>query len=361
MFGNDLSAKACVDKYLLRNNDNELLELNPDKLIKRVCKELARIEKKKYPHASTWGPLSYSEIHSYLKDFGKIIPQGSPLSGIGNKHQYVSLSNCFVLHEPEDSYGGIMYTDQQLVQISKRRGGVGISLNNLRPAGTATQNSSRTSTGILSWMERYSNSIREVGQAGRRGALMLTLNVHHPQIADFITAKNDKTKVTGANISVQYTDEFLQAVRDNITYEQRWPIDSSFPQITKTVKARDIWKLAVHNAWKNAEPGLQFFDTVLRESPADCYAKYGFRTITSNPCSEIFLSVLDSCRLLVVNLFQCIKGHFKKGADFLWDEFAKKSQIAQRFMDEIVDLELECINRILKKIKSDPQDKRIKM
>jgi len=354
-FGNSLSAKACVDKYLLRDNKNQLLELTPRDLHSRIATELARIEKDKFKN-----PLSYDEIFSYLDNFGKIIPQGSPLSGIGNKHQYLSLSNCFVLPQPDDSYGGIMHVDEHIVQISKRRGGVGISLDKLRPRGTPTQNSSRTSTGIVSWMERYSNSIREVGQAGRRGALMLTLNVHHPEILNFITAKNDKSKVTGANISVQYTDEFLSAVENDTDYEQRWPIDSATPEISVKVRAKDIWDAAVHNAWANAEPGLQFIDNVLRESPSDCYADVGFRTITSNPCSEIFLSILDSCRLLVLNLMQFVKDHFTSKASFDFEGFKKAVVVAQRLMDDIVDLELECIDRLIAKIKSDPEPEYIK-
>lgn len=349
-FGNNLSAKACVDKYLLRDNKNQLLELTPRDIHSRIATEVARIESTKFKN-----PLTYDEIFACLDNFGRIIPQGSPLSGIGNKQQYVSLSNCFVLEQPDDSYGGIMRVDEQIVQISKRRGGVGISLDKLRPVGTPTQNSSRSSTGIVSWMNRYSNSIREVGQAGRRGALMLTLNVHHPEIMNFITAKNNKDKVTGANISVQYTDEFLKAVENDEEYEQRWPIDSPNPKISLKVKARDVWNAAVHNAWAHAEPGIQFIDNVLRESPADCYADVGFRTVTSNPCSEIFLSILDSCRLLVVNLFQYIENHFTSKARFNFDRFKADVMMAQRIMDDIIDLELECIARIIQKIKDDPE------
>ena len=354
-FGNALSSKACVDKYLLRDNANQLLELTPKDLHSRIATELARIEKDKFET-----PLSYDEIYAYLDNFGKIIPQGSPLSGIGNKHQYISLSNCFVLPQPDDSYGGIMHVDEHIVQISKRRGGVGISLDKLRPSGTPTRNSSRTSTGIVSWMDRYSNSIREVGQAGRRGALMLTLNVHHPDILNFITAKNKKDKVTGANISVQYTDEFLKAVENDEMYEQRWPIDSKTPEISVMVKARDIWSAAVHNAWAHAEPGLQFIDNVLRESPSDCYADVGFRTVTSNPCSEIFLSVLDSCRLLVLNLFQYVENHYTAKASFNFEQFKIDAMVAQRLMDDIVDLELESLDRIIEKIKNDPEPEHIK-
>lgn len=353
-FGNDLSAKAFVDKYALRNKQNELLESVPKDMHRRIAKEIARVEKK------FKNPLSYKEIFAYLEDFKRIIPQGSPAYGIGNKHQYVSVSNCFVLHEPDDSYAGILYTDQQLVQISKRRGGNGISLNKLRPADAPTNNSSRTSTGIVSWMNRYSHSNREVGQAGRRGALMLSLNVKHPQIVDFITAKNDEKSVTGANISAQYTDEFLEAVQKNKKFTLQWPIDSKNPEITSEVKARDIWTIAVHNAWNRAEPGILFWDNILRESPADCYADVGFRTISTNPCGELPLPVLDSCRLLVINLFAYVADPFTKNANFDFELFAEHAKIAQRFMDDIVDLELESVDRIIKKILSDPEPDYIK-
>jgi len=347
-FGNSLSAKACTDKYLLRNNENKLLEKTPVDMHTRIAKEVARIEKKKFKN-----PLTEQPIFDYLDGFGKIIPQGSPMHGIGNKEQFVSLSNCFVLHKPLDSYGGIMLVDEQIVQISKRRGGVGISLDNLRPTGSPTHNSSRTSTGMRSWMERYSSSIREVGQAGRRGALILTLNVHHPDILTFITAKNDGTSVTGANISVQYTDEFLEAVYNDEEYEQRWPIDSKDPEVSVKVKARDIWEAAVHNAWDRAEPGLLFWDNVLKESPADCYED--FKTICTNPCAEIPLSVLDSCRLLVMNLFQYVENHFTDKAKFDFKRFREDTMVAQRIMDDIIDLELEAVNRIIRKIKADPE------
>ena len=354
-FGNDLSARAFVDKYALRNKENELLECAPKDMHRRIAKEIARVEKKKFKN-----PLSYKEILTYLEDFKRIIPQGSPAYGIGNRHQYVSISNCFVLHEPDDSYAGIMYTDQQLVQISKRRGGNGISLNKLRPADAPTNNSSRTSTGVVSWMRRYSHSNREVGQSGRRGALMLSLNVKHPQIVDFITSKNDEVSVTGANISAQYTDEFLEAVQKNKNFTLQWPIDSKTPEITSQVKAKDIWKITVHNAWNRAEPGVLFWDNILRESPADCYADVGFRTVSTNPCGELPLSVLDSCRLLVINLFNYVVDPYTTKAKFDFDSFRADAMIAQRFMDDIVDLELESIDRIIKKIKSDPEPEFVK-
>lgn len=354
-FGDNLPAKVFVNKYALRDNDGNILENTPKKMHRRIAKEFARIEKKKFKD-----PLTEEEIFLYLDKFGEIIPQGSLMYGVGNKHQYISLSNCFVLDEPEDSYNGIMHTDTQLVNVAKRRGGNGISLNNLRPTGTPTRNSSRTSTGILSWMERYSNSTREVGQANRRGALMLTLNVHHPDILKFINAKRDKTKVTGANVSVQYTDEFLNAVEHNKKYTQQWPVDIDIPDIYQEVDANEIWNQAVDAAWDNAEPGVQFIDNILKESPADCYAAFGFKTVTTNPCSELPLSVLDSCRLLVINLMSCVKDAFKKSAEFLWDKFAHLAKIAQRLMDDVIDLEIECVNRIIKKVKADPESDFIK-
>ena len=276
---NELAAKVFIDKYALRNKDDKLLENNPGQMHRRIAKEFARIEKNKFKN-----PLSEEEIYSYLKGFKKIIPQGSPMAGIGNNEQYLSLSNCYVLTTPEDSYGGILSTDEEVVHISRRRGGVGISLNNLRPCDTPVQNAARSSTGIVSWMQRYSNTIREVGQHGRRGAMMQTLSVHHPDIKYFIDAKKDLTKITGANISVQYTDEFLEAVDKNKDYEQRWPIDSKNPIISKMVRARDIWKLTVDNAWSNGEPGLQFWSNIINQSITNCYKEFGFGDVSSNPC-----------------------------------------------------------------------------
>lgn len=280
---NELAAKVFVDKYALRDNDDNLLELTPDDMHWRLAKEFARKDSQRAKGYRNYFPLSEEEIYKLFKQYGQIIPQGSPISAIGNPYQYLSASNCFVVEPPSDSYAGILYSDEQLVNIAKRRGGTGIDLSKLRPVGTPTKNSSRTSTGILSWMKRYSNSIREVGQGGRRGALMMTINVHHPQVLDFIRAKDNETEVTGANVSVQYTDEFLQAVEDDDEYEQRWPIDTTFPTVSRMVKARDIWKETIHYAWKRAEPGVQFIDQVFRESLADCYEKFGFKTVTSNP------------------------------------------------------------------------------
>lgn len=281
--GDDLATKVFIDKYALRNKDGEFLELTPDDSFKRISKEFARIEKDKFKH-----PMTEEKIYSLLKDFKYIIPQGSPMYGIGNTEQYVSLSNCFVLTTPEDSYSGIMSTDTELVQVSKRRGGVGIDLSKLRPSGAPTNNAARTSTGITAFMQRYSNSINEVGQSGRRGALMLTIDVHHPQILDFATIKNDLTKVTGANISVKFSNEFLNAVKNNTDYELRFPVDArknnKEPEISKMVSATMVWNEIVKNAHAMAEPGILFWDNILENSPADSYSKYGFNTVSTNPC-----------------------------------------------------------------------------
>lgn len=284
-FGNSLSAKVFIDKYALRDKEDNLLESTPRDMHHRIASELARIEKSKFQN-----PLSYDELISYMEEFSCIIPQGSPCYGIGNKEQYVSLSNCFVVDGPEDSYGGICKTDQELVQISKRRGGIGFDLSKLRPSNTLTNNAARTTSGIGSWMERYSNSIREVGQGGRRGALMLTLSIHHPDILTFATIKNNDKNVTGANISVRLTDEFLNALKDKKDYELRWPVDSLNPQIKKKISAEEVWKTIIHSAWFRAEPGLLFWDTILKESPADCYDTH--KTLSTNPCQPGWAKIL---------------------------------------------------------------------
>lgn len=351
--GNDLAAKVFCDKYALRDEDGELVEQTPEDMHRRLAKEFARVERAKFSE-----PLKHAQIFKLLDRFKYIVPQGSPMYGIGNKSQYVSIANCFVLDPPDDSYGGILKVDEQLVQISKRRGGVGIDVSSLRPAGAKTHNSSHTSTGVISFMERYSNSIREVGQNGRRGALMLTLSVHHPQIVDFCNVKKDLTKVTGANISVRLTDEFLQAVKDDQYYEQRWPVDAKKPKITRQVRARAIWDQIVQNARDNAEPGILFWDNIIKESPADCYEE--FQTVSTNPCSEIPLSAMDACRLLCLNVFNYVSSPFTEEASFDWRLFYEHSKLAQRLMDNIVDLELEHIDRIVDKIKADPECQTIK-
>lgn len=354
-FNNDeLASKAFLDKYALKNEKMELLESNPDQMHHRIAKEFARIEAKKFKT-----PLTEDYIYGLLKNFKYIIPQGSPMFAIGNYHTLASLSNCFVLDTPDDSYNGILRTDHQLVQICKRRGGVGIDISKIRPKGFPTKNSSRTSTGIIPFMERYSNSIREVGQDGRRGALMLSISVHHPEILDFAKVKKDKTKITGANISIRLTDEFLNALKNNEDYEQRFPVDSKTPTFSRKVSAKAVYNEIIQCAWEMAEPGLLFWDLITRNSPADYYK--GFLTESTNPCAEIPLCPMDSCRLLVLNLFSYIKNPFVPGMSFFDKEnFYKDAKIAQRLMDDIIDLELECIDRILNKIKSDPEKLEVK-
>jgi ribonucleoside-diphosphate reductase alpha chain len=355
--GDELAAKVFVDKYALRDNDGLLHEKTPSDMFKRVASEFARIEAKKFKK-----PLTEQKILGLMENFKYVIPQGSPLFGIGNNFQFVTLSNCYLLDVPEDSYSSILLVDHQLVNISKRRGGVGIDLSNLRPAGAITRNAARTSTGVPSWMERYSNSIREVGQAGRRGALMLTLSIHHPDVLKFATIKNDPTKVTGANISLRLTKEFLAAVEADKDYELCFPVDYKEkgipPLMTKMIPAREVWKTIINSAWKRAEPGLLMWDNVTENTPADCYEDYKSRG--TNPCSEINLSPLDSCRLMVLNLFNYVVDPFTPKAKFDFSLFKTHTKITQRLMDDLVDLESEKINQIIAKIKSDPEPEEIK-
>lgn len=355
--GDELAAKVFVDKYALKDNEGVLHEKTPSDMFKRVAKEFARIEKKKFKK-----PMSEEEIFGLMDNFKYIIPQGSPLFGIGNTYQYVTLSNCYLLDVPEDSYSSILLVDHQLVNISKRRGGVGIDLSNLRPVGSPTKNAARSSTGVPSWMERYSNSIREVGQAGRRGALMLTISVHHPDIVKFATIKNDPSKVTGANISVRLTKDFLDAVEKNVDYEVAFPVDYKEkgikPQISKMISAREVWKTIINSAWKRAEPGLLMWDNVTKNTPADYYEDY--RSRGTNPCSEINLSPLDSCRLMVLNLFSYVKHPFTDKATFDFKLFKEHTKTTQRLMDDLVDLESEKIKQIIAKIHSDPEREEIK-
>lgn len=353
--GNELPAKVFLDKYALRNKELQLLESTPDEMFHRIVTELARIEKKKFKK-----PMTYDEIMSYIKDFKRIIPQGSPMSGIGNPYQFVTISNCYVVESPVDSYAGIMKTDEEIVQISKRRGGVGTDISHLRPNGTPTTNAARTSTGIVPFMERYSNTIREVGQSGRRGALMLTCSVHHPEILDFAKCKRDLTKVTGANISVRLSDEFLKAVKNGTTYEMRWPVDSKDPEMSEMVDARKVWMEIVETAHATAEPGLLFWDNIINESPADCYSDFGFKTTSTNPCGELPLCPYDSCRLLLLNLLTYVKNPYTKDSYFDFEEFYADAQVAQRFMDDLIDIEIEMIDRIIAKIKKDPESSGVK-
>lgn len=349
--GDDLAARVFVDKYALRGKSQDLKEKTPADMHRRIAKELCRVQKMKYQDA-----LSEKEIFDLLDNFSYLVPQGSPMYGIGNPN-YVSIANCFVLDSPQDSYNSILATDEQLVQISKRRGGVGIDLSHIRPEGSATQNSSRTSTGVSAFMERYSNSIREVGQFGRRGALMLSLSVHHPDIESFATIKHDATKVTGANISVRLSDTFLKAVESDETYIQKWPIKGK-ARIKKEVSARDVWNTIVESAHGTAEPGLLFWDNIIRESPADCYDR--FETVCTNPCAELPLSAGDACRLLAINLFSYVENPFTKDAKFNIKKFYTHAKTATRFMDDIVDIECEHIERILNKIDKDPDEEHIK-
>lgn len=351
--GDDLAAKVFIDKYALKNKQAELLEAGPGQMHWRLAKEFARVEAKKFKN-----PYNESDIFTWFDGFKYIIPQGSPMYGIGNDHQIVSISNCYLLDVPLDSYNSILDIDKQLVNISKRRGGVGIDLSNLRPKNFRTNNAAKSTTGIVSWMERYSNSIREVAQNGRRGALMLTLSIHHPDILDFITVKNNDTKVTGANISVKLTNEFLDAVKTNAEYELRFPVEG-MSEYTRKVSAKEVWDKIIESAWLRAEPGLLMWDNVTRYTPADCYEL--FRSRGTNPCSEINLSPLDSCRLLCLNLFSFVMYPFTREAYFDYSKFRKFAKIAQRLMDDMVDLESEKIDKIIAKIDADPEPDYVKL
>ncbi len=355
--GDELAARVFVTKYALKDSFNNIYELSPQDMHQRIASELYRVEKK-YP-----APLSEEEIFSLLDRFKYIIPQGSPMSGIGNDFQLVSLSNCFVIgfdNKPADSYGGIMKMDQEQVQLMKRRGGVGHDLSHIRPKGSPVFNSALTSTGIVPFMERFSNSTREVAQDGRRGALMLTVSIKHPDAEDFIDAKMEQGKITGANISVKIDDEFMRAVENDDYYVQKYPIDAKEPKYTKKIKARKLWEKIIHNAWKSAEPGILFWDTVINESVADSYADQGFRTISTNPCGEIPLCPYDSCRLLAINLYSYVDNPFTKEAKFNFDKLKKHVHYAQRLMDDIIDLELEKIDAIIAKIDADPEEEEVK-
>ena len=351
--GNELAANVFVNKYALWDVDQNILEKTPDQMHRRIAKEFARIEAKKFKV-----PFTEDEIFDMLDGFQNIIPQGSPMAGIGNTSQIISLSNCFVIPSPLDSYGAICRADQELVQLSKRRCGVGVDLSNLRPAGASTQNAARTTTGIVTFAGRYSNTIREVGQAGRRGALMLSLSILHPQALDFATMKNDTTQVTGANISLRIIDEFMNAVVNNTDITLRWPVESLNPKVTKVVNALEAWKTIIHSAWLRAEPGLLFWDNITRMSPADCYEL--FKTVSTNPCAELPLAESDACRLLLYNLMGCVRKAFEEGASFDYKKFYAWAKKCQRLMDDLVDLEIEKMQAIIQKIKDDPEPADIK-
>jgi len=354
--GDELAARVWVNKYAMKDSFGNIYEKTPADMHWRLANEIARIEAK-YPN-----PMSAQEIFNLLDHFKYIVPAGSPMTGIGNNFQVASLSNCFVigLDGSADSYGAIIRIDEEQVQLMKRRGGVGHDLSHIRPKGTPVKNSALTSTGLVPFMERYSNSTREVAQDGRRGALMLSVSIKHPDSESFIDAKMTEGKVTGANVSVKLDDEFMRAATNGEKYVQQFPIDSDDPYVKKEVDASQLWKKIVHNAWKSAEPGVLFWDTILRESVPDCYADLGYRTVSTNPCGEIPLCPYDSCRLLAINLYSYVENPFTKDASFNYDLFRKHVGYAQRIMDDIIDLELEKIQLIMQKIESDPESEEVK-
>ena len=354
--GDELAATVWVNKYALKDSQGNIYEKTPDDMHRRMAREIARVEKR---YAN---PMSEDEVFELLRNFTYIVPQGGPMTGIGNPYQIASLSNCFVIGNDgtSDSYGGILKIDQEQVQLMKRRGGVGHDLSHIRPTQSPVMNSALTSTGVVPFMERYSNSTREVAQDGRRGALMLSISVKHPDAENFINAKTEKGKVTGANVSVKITDEFMHAVINGTTFIQQFPIDSPNPRIVKEIDARKLWDKIIHNAWKSAEPGILFWDTIIRESVPDSYADLGYRTVSTNPCGEIPLCPYDSCRLLAINLYSYVEHPFTEQARFNFDLFNKHVHRAQRIMDDIIDLEIEKIDGILDKIKADPEDFEIK-
>lgn len=354
--GDELAARVWVSKYALKDSYGNIYEKTPADMHARIASELARIEAL-YPN-----PLSFDEIYHLLDNFRYVVPQGSPMTGIGNNYQVASLSNCFVigLDGKPDSYGGVIKIDEEQVQLMKRRGGVGHDLSHIRPKGTPVKNSALTSTGLVPFMERYSNSTREVAQDGRRGALMLTVSIKHPDSEKFIDAKMTEGKVTGANVSVRIDDAFMQSAIDHVPYRQQFPVDSDHPEITKETDATALWAKIVHNAWKSAEPGVLFWDTIKRESLPDCYADLGFQTISTNPCGEIPLCPYDSCRLLAINLYSFVENPFTPDAKFNFELFRDYVGKAQRLMDDIIDLEKEKIDQILAKIESDPETDEVK-
>jgi ribonucleoside-diphosphate reductase alpha chain len=355
--GDELAARVWANKYALKDSYGNLYEKTPDDMHRRLAREIHRIELK-YKN-----PLPQDLIYSVLKDFKYIVPQGGPMTGIGNDFQIASLSNCFVIGNDgsSDSYGGIMKIDQEQVQLMKRRGGVGHDLSHIRPKGTPVLNSALTSTGVVPFMERYSNSTREVAQDGRRGALMLSISIKHPDSGKFIDAKLENGKVTGANVSVKITDEFMKAVEEKTIFRQQYPIDSDNPKFINDIDANQLWNKIIHNAWKSAEPGVLFWDTIIRESVADCYADLGFTTMSTNPCGEIPLCPYDSCRLLAINLYSYVNDPFTPEAKFDFGLYREHVGLAQRIMDDIIDLEMEKIDSILTKIDADPEPDELKL
>ncbi|MCH5222923.1 MAG: adenosylcobalamin-dependent ribonucleoside-diphosphate reductase [Muribaculaceae bacterium] len=354
--GDQLASRVWVTKYALKDSFGNLYEKSPDDMHHRIARSLSQVENR-YPN-----PLSESDLYELLKDFKYIVPQGSPMAGIGNDYQIGSLSNCFVigLDKHPDSYGGIIKIDEEQVQLMKRRGGVGHDLSHLRPKGTPVKNSALTSTGLVPFMERYSNSTREVAQDGRRGALMLTVSIKHPDSEAFIDAKTTPGKITGANVSVKIDDEFMNSVVNGTPYQLQFPVDSENPDMTKEIDAGRLWKKIIHDAWQSAEPGVLFWDTITRESLADSYADLGFRTVSTNPCGEIPLCPYDSCRLLAINLYSYVKNPFTKEAEFDFNLFRDHVGKAQRIMDDIIDLEMDKIDGIINKIQEDPEAEEVK-
>ena len=354
--GDELAARVWVSKYALKDSDGKIYEETPADMHHRIAGEIARIENK-YPN-----PMSEPEVFGLLDHFKYVVPQGSPMAGIGNNMQVGSLSNCFVigLDGHPDSYGGIILIDEEQVQLMKRRGGVGHDLSHIRPKGSPVKNSALTSTGLVPFMERYSNSTREVAQDGRRGALMMTVSIKHPDSEQFIDAKMTEGKVTGANVSVKIDDDFMRRATEGVPYRQQFPVKGDNPKVVKEIDASALWKKIVHNAWKSAEPGVLFWDTIQRESVPDCYADLGFETVSTNPCGEIPLCPYDSCRLVAINLYSYVKNPFTPQAEFDFDLFRKHVGMAQRMMDDIIDLEMEKIDTIIEKIKSDPETPEVK-
>ena len=347
--GDELAASVFAGKYALQDTEGNYLELTPDDMHQRLASEFAGIEAK-YDNS-----MYYEEIYDLFKDFKYVIPQGSPMSGIGNEAKLQSLSNCFVIEAPEDSYGGILKADQEQVQIMKRRGGVGFDISTIRPKGMYTSNAAKTTDGIEVFLDRFSNSCREVAQGGRRGALMLSISVHHPQVMEFIKIKRDLTRVTGANISVRVTDEFMASVKKDITYQQRWPVDSDDPEVQDYTSAKEVWNALIEGAHASAEPGVLFWDTATRMTPSDAYTDVGFGSVSTNPCGEIILSPYDSCRLMLMNLTSFVDNAWTANASFDWGKFRTITRKAQRLMDDMIDLEIEQINKILAKIDDDPE------
>ena len=354
--GDELAARVWASKYALKDSDGRFFELDPSDMHRRIAGEIVRMERK-YPN-----PMNEEDVFGLLDQFKYVVPQGSPMAGIGNNLQVGSLSNCFVigLDGHPDSYGGIIRIDEEQVQLMKRRGGVGHDLSHIRPKGSPVKNSALTSTGLVPFMERYSNSTREVAQDGRRGALMMTVSIKHPDAEDFIDAKMVEGKVTGANVSVKIDDDFMRSAVEGVPYKQQYPVVSDFPLVENEIDARSLWGKIVHNAWKSAEPGVLFWDTVLRESVPDCYADLGFETVSTNPCGEIPLCPYDSCRLVAINLYSYVKNPFTPQAEFDFDLFRRHVGMAQRMMDDIIDLEMEKIDTIIEKIESDPETYEVK-